>query len=80
MFKSFDMDFDGKVCLKDLEKALINLVKVNHKEITDVRLQRLMHLLSFHKKDYLLLADFERLINKEIKADTFGTTGVSKKT
>ena len=52
-FKSFDIDFDGKVSRADLKKALTSFLDIPPKEITDIRLERLFRLLSFHKTETL---------------------------
>lgn len=61
-FKSFDIDFDGKVSKTDLKKALTSFLDIPPKEITEIRLERLFRLLSFHKTDTLQPSDFERLL------------------
>lgn len=53
VFKSFDIDFDGKVSKRDMKAALVCLIKINPAEITDIRLDRLFKLLSFHKLENL---------------------------
>ena len=62
-FKSFDINFDGKVCKNDMRKALETFVKVSPKEITDVRLDRLFKILSYYKTEALQPSDFERLLS-----------------
>ena len=52
-FKSFDINFDGKVCKNDMRKALVTFIKVSPKEITDVRLDRLFKVLSYYKTEAL---------------------------
>jgi hypothetical protein len=41
---------------------LISFIKVDPSEITDVRLDRLLKLLSFQKNEYLTQSDFEMLL------------------
>ena len=62
-FKSFDIDFDGTVGRDDLKQALIGFIKISPKDISEVRLSRLMSLLSFQKNNYLTISDFEVLLS-----------------
>ena len=52
-FKSFDIDFDGKVSKDDMKIALYSFLKVPPSEITDLRMDRLFRLLSFYKTETL---------------------------
>ena len=52
-FKSFDIDFDGKVSKSDLTKALNSFLKIPVDQITECRLDRLVSVLSFYNKDTL---------------------------
>ena len=48
VFKSFDIDFDGKVSKSDMVQALSSLIKIPIIEITDIRIDRLFKVLSFY--------------------------------
>jgi len=65
VFKSFDIDFDGKVSSSDMKHALVSIVGIKAREVTQLRLDRLMKLLSFFKTDTLQPSDFERLLTRE---------------
>lgn len=65
VFKSFDIDFDGKVSSSDMKQALVSIVGIKASEVTQLRLDRLMKVLSFFKTDTLQPSDFERLLTKE---------------
>lgn len=52
-FKSFDIDFDGKVSKDDMKIAVYSFLKVPPSEITDLRMDRLFRLLSFYKTETL---------------------------
>jgi len=45
-----------------LKRALTSFLDIPPKEITDIRLDRLFRLLSFHKTETLQPSDFERLL------------------
>ena len=62
-FKSFDINFDGKVCKNDMKKALVSFVKIPQEEITDIRMDRLFKIMSFYKTETLQPSDFDRLFN-----------------
>ena len=62
-FKSFDIDFDGKVSRHDIKVAIRSFLAVPDSEITDLRIDRLLRLLSFYKTETLQPSDFERLLN-----------------
>lgn len=62
VFKSFDCDFDGKVSKNDLKKALVEVIGIKERDISDARLDRLISLMSFFKTPSLQPSDFERLL------------------
>jgi len=65
-FKSFDVNFDGKVDRNDLVHSLKCFIKVPESELTSLRVDRLLKLLSFEKTECLNLNDFQRLLGIEI--------------
>lgn len=52
-FKYFDQDFDGIVSRTDLRKSIAEFLEYSSEEINDLRLDRLLKLLSFYKLDYV---------------------------
>lgn len=58
VFKSFDVNFDGKVDINDFVHALKSFIKIPEKELTSIRVERLLKLLSFEKCEVLNLNDF----------------------
>lgn len=80
VFKSFDIDFDGRVNAKDLKHALMAFVKVDARQITDLRLSRLIAVMSFHQKQWLDLSDFERILDRDWALKNMIKPGVSDDT
>lgn len=60
-----DSDFDGLISKRDLEKFVLEVVKVQDKEVTQSRLSRLFKLLDQFKRGQLQLIDVERLLSYE---------------
>ena len=61
-FRSFDQDFDGMVSKSDMKKSLIEFIKVKPAELSEIRLDRLIKLLSFFKTENIQQSDFDRLL------------------
>lgn len=61
-FKSFDIDFDGKVSKKDLTKALQAFLGIKAEEVTALRVDRLLELMSDSNEEHLQPSDFRRVL------------------
>lgn len=58
-----DVDFDGTISKKDLKQFLIKLPRIELKEITDPKIDRLFKLLDRYKRGHIQLEDFLQIFS-----------------
>ncbi|CAG9333497.1 unnamed protein product [Blepharisma stoltei] len=63
-FRAFDKDFDGVINKKDLEKALVDVLKLEERECYSSKVDRLYKLLDTYKRNSIQLSDFKLLFEE----------------
>ncbi|CAK62279.1 unnamed protein product (macronuclear) [Paramecium tetraurelia] len=63
-FRTFDKDFDGQINKADLRTFLKDILKVEEKEITEAKINRLYKLMDQYKRGKITLMDFRRFVEE----------------
>ncbi|CAD8157187.1 unnamed protein product [Paramecium pentaurelia] len=63
-FRTFDKDFDGQINKTDLRTFLKDILKIEEKEITEAKINRLFKLMDQYKRGKITLMDFRRFVEE----------------
>jgi Ca2+-binding EF-hand superfamily protein len=63
-FRTFDKDFDGQINKSDLRTFLKDILKIEEKEITEAKINRLFKLMDQYKRGKITLMDFRRFVEE----------------
>lgn len=63
-FRTFDRDFDGEISKGDIRLFIRDIFKIEDKEITETKLNRLFKLMDQFKRGKITLMDFRRFIDE----------------
>lgn len=68
------MDFDGEINQRDLERFLIEIVKVAKEEVQPLRMERLMKLMDVFKRGALHISEFKIVVEGRSSAEPSATS------
>ena len=78
-FRSADRDFDGFINKNDLRLFLIEVIKIQEKEITSPRIDRLFKLMDQFKRGCVQFLDFKRIFTENFNtANNLNISGFKK--
>ncbi|KAM3134464.1 hypothetical protein pb186bvf_013430 [Paramecium bursaria] len=63
-FRTFDKDFDGQINKIDLRTFIKDILKVEEKEITEAKINRLFKIMDQYKRGRITLMDFRRFVQE----------------
>lgn len=65
-FRTFDKDYDGEISKADIHTYLLDILKIEHKEITQAKVNRIFKLMDQFKRGKITLVDFKRFIQEGV--------------
>ena len=65
-FRTFDKDFDGEISKSDIRLFITDILKIENKEVTNAKLNRVFKLMDQFKRGKITLLDFRRFLDEGV--------------